>query len=156
MTANFLRIFLALPLFVLAPATLLAQAPVPPATVVTDAELQAALKKAAGARAGMSTAPIRNTDHYRINIVHRSAPAGAIVHQPGTEVHHIIEGAGTLVTGGTIVRPAGGGPASIQGGETRRVAQGDVVLIPEATPHWYKDVEGVITYLEVRFNVPVQ
>jgi hypothetical protein len=27
------------------------------------------------------------------------------------------------------------------------------VLIPANTPHWYKDVNGSITYLEVRFEV---
>jgi quercetin dioxygenase-like cupin family protein len=31
--------------------------------------------------------------------------------------------------------------------------QCDVLVIPAGTPHWYKDVEGSITYLEVRFDV---
>ncbi len=61
-----------------------------------------------------------------------------------------------VVTGGTIVRPAGGGMAVIEGGESRHVVKDDVILIPENTPHWYQDVEGSITYLEVRFNVPVK
>jgi mannose-6-phosphate isomerase-like protein (cupin superfamily) len=79
-----------------------------------------------------------------------------MAHLPGTELHYIIEGTGTLATGGRIVRPAGGGTVSIDGGVARQVAKGDVILIPENTPHWYKDVEGSITYLEVRFNVPVK
>jgi quercetin dioxygenase-like cupin family protein len=127
-----------------------------PATYVTGADLAAALKKATEANPDMSTARIQNTDHYRINIVRRGKGAGAMAHQPGTELHYIIEGAGTLATGGRLVRPAaGGGPSSIEGGQVRRVAKGDAILIPENTPHWYKDVEGSITYLEVRFNVPV-
>jgi mannose-6-phosphate isomerase-like protein (cupin superfamily) len=138
--------------------TIAGQAPAPslPATYLTNAELTAALKKATEGNADMSTAAVKNTDQYRINIVRRGKAAGAIAHKPGTEVHHIIDGAGTLVTGGTIVRPAGGGMATIQGGESRHVGKGDVILIPENTPHWYKDVEGSITYLEVRFNVPVK
>ena len=60
------------------------------------------------------------------------------------------------MTGGSIVRPtagaSGGGVATIQGGESRHVTKGDVILIPAGTPHWYKDVDGSITYLEVRFN----
>lgn len=128
-----------------------------PATYLTNAELTAALKRATEANSDQSSANVKNTDQYRINIVRRGRGAGAMAHQPGTEVHYIIEGAGTLATGGHIVRPAaGGGPASIEGGESRRVAKGDVILIPENTPHWYKDVEGSITYLEVRFNVPVK
>ena len=136
------------------------QAPAPstPATYLGNAELMAALKKATAANPDMSTSAVKNTDQYRINIVRRGKAAGAIAHVPGTEVHYIIEGAGTIVTGGKIVRPTAGSTttATIEGGETRHVTKGDVILIPEATPHWYKDVEGSITYLEVRFNVPVK
>jgi mannose-6-phosphate isomerase-like protein (cupin superfamily) len=138
-----------------------AQAPAPatrgaPVTFLSNTELTAAIKKAAAGTPNMATAAIKNTDQYRINVVQRGQAAGAIAHAVGTELHHIIEGSGTLVTGGTIVRPAGGGSATIQGGETRRVGKGDVVLIPENTPHWYSQIDGTITYLEVRFNVPTK
>jgi mannose-6-phosphate isomerase-like protein (cupin superfamily) len=138
-------------LFVLQAA---AQAPAP-AVYRTGADLSAGLKTASTSP-DMATSPVENSDHYRINVVRRTRPAGAIAHPDGTEVHHIIEGAGTLVTGGTIVRPASGrgGGATIEGGESRRVAKGDVILIPSGTPHWYKDLEGTITYLEVRFDLP--
>jgi len=128
-----------------------------PASYVTAADLSAALKKATAANPNMSTANIKNTDQYRINIVRRGRGAGALAHVPGTELHYILDGAGTIVTGGRIIRPTAGagGTATIDGGETRHVAKGDAVLVPEGTPHWYKDVEGSITYLEVRFNVPV-
>ena len=93
--------------------------------------------------------------------VRRTKAQGAIAHPEGTEVHHIIDGAGTLVTGGTIVRPAASGegsasaaPATIEGGVSRHVAKGDVILIPAGTAHWYKDLDGTITYLEVRFDLP--
>jgi quercetin dioxygenase-like cupin family protein len=36
------------------------------------------------------------------------------------------------------------------------VAKGDVVVIPAGTPHWYKDVDGSVTYLEVRFDVDLK
>lgn len=132
-----------------------AQAPAPaPSTFMSDADLMSALKTAAVAAPDMHTAPVKNSDHYRINIVRRTKPQGAIAHPGFMEVHHIIEGTGTLVTGGTIVRPAGAAAtsATIEGGVSRRVAKGDVVLIPAGGPHWYKDVDGTITYLEVRFE----
>lgn len=132
------------------------QAPARPATYMTQAELATAIKAGVATRPQMATGRVSNTDHYRINLIYRGAPAGAIVHAVGTEVHHVTDGAGTLVTGGTILRPAGGGPATIQGGVSRRVSTGDVILIPEGTPHWYQAVEGSITYLEIRFNVPVE
>jgi mannose-6-phosphate isomerase-like protein (cupin superfamily) len=136
-----------------------AQAPAPaPATYLTEAALMATLKEAEKSAPAMHTAPVKLAEHYRINIVRRTIGQGAIAHPDGTEVHHIIEGAATLVTGGTIVRPAGtggrGSAATIEGGVSRRVAKGDVILVPAGTPHWYKDLEGSITYLEVRFDLP--
>ena len=92
----------------------------------------------------------------------RDRPGFALTHATGpakgSEVHYIIDGAATVVTGGTIVRPAGGsakgaGNATIEGGETRHVTKGDVIVVPAGTPHWYKEVEGSVTYLEVRFDV---
>ena len=108
-----------------------AQSPAPsrPATYMTGAELTGQIKTGIATRPEMATGRVANTDRYRINLIHRGAAAGAIVHAVGTEVHHITEGAATLVTGGTIVRPAGGGPATINGGVSRRVTKGDVVLI---------------------------
>jgi mannose-6-phosphate isomerase-like protein (cupin superfamily) len=135
-----------------------AQAPPPaPALYFTEAALMATLKEAEKTAPAMHTAPVKLAEHYRINIVRRTTGQGAIAHPDGTEVHHIIEGAATFVTGGTIVRPAGGGrggTATIDGGESRRVGKGDVILVPAGTPHWYKDLEGPLTYLEVRFDLP--
>jgi mannose-6-phosphate isomerase-like protein (cupin superfamily) len=127
-------------------------APAPGATYMTEAELAAAMGKSAEAGTAMATARVANTDGYRINLIRRSAAAGAIVHADGHEVHHITDGAGTLVTGGTIIRGEGRGtPGRIEGGVTRRVAKGDVILIPVGTPHQYSAVEGSISYLEIRF-----
>jgi mannose-6-phosphate isomerase-like protein (cupin superfamily) len=131
-----------------------AQAPAPAATYLNEAALTATLKEAAKTAPDIHTAPVQNTDHYRINVVERTKPQGAIAHPGFIEVHHIIEGTGTLVTGGTIVRAAsaGGGGATIEGGQSRRVGKGDVVLIPAGAPHWYRDFDGTLTYLEVRFE----
>ena len=79
----------------------------------------------------------------------------AIVHRPGTELHFIVEGSGILTTGGTVNRPADGGMAMAVGGVSQAVSKGDAILIPEGSPHHYTSVDGAITYLEVRFNVPV-
>ena len=136
-----------------APSAAPAPAPGSPATFKSSEELLAALQKAAD-RGGMTTGAVSNTDQYRINLVKRVKPGAALAHPGNTELHYITEGAGTVVTGGTIVRPAGGTSATIQNGDTRRVVKGDVILVPANTPHWYKDIEGSITYLEVRFVVP--
>jgi quercetin dioxygenase-like cupin family protein len=36
------------------------------------------------------------------------------------------------------------------------VTKGDVIIVPENSAHWYKDIEGQITYLEVRWVAPKQ
>jgi mannose-6-phosphate isomerase-like protein (cupin superfamily) len=130
----------------------LAAADAPPGAIYkTEAELTAALK-AGQATPDMLTSEVQNSDTHRINIVRRTKAAGAIAHQGFAELHHIVEGSGTLVTGGTIVRATGGaGGATIQNGVSRHVSKGDVILIGPGMPHWYKDVEGTITYLEVRW-----
>jgi len=134
------------------------QPPTPaPATYFTEAELIATLQTAAKNAPDIHTAPVQLAEHYRINLVRRTKPQGAIAHADGTEVHHIVDGAATFVTGGTIVRADGsgrGGSATIEGGQSRRVGKGDVILIPAGTPHWYKDLDGTVTYLEVRFDLP--
>lgn len=122
-----------------------------PALYVTAADIASALQASANARPNMAVGTITTTDDYRINLIRRTAPAGAITHTVGTELHYITEGAGILVTGGTIVPGVDGGNSTIENGVSRRVTVGDAILIPEGTPHWYSAVEGVVAYLEVRF-----
>lgn len=140
----------------------LAAPPAPPpgsaGTYKSNADLMAVLKKAIETAPDMSTSPVSNTDQYRINIVRRGKAGNAIAHAGNTELHYIIDGAATVVTGGTIVRPPGGNLAdsTIKDGVTRHVDKGDVIIIPANSPHWYEKVEGSITYLEVRFLAPTK
>lgn len=133
------------------------QAPPPgsPGIHKSNAELMAVLKAAVEPPSGMTTSPVALTDQYRINIVRRRKGAGAIAHPGNSEVHYIIEGSATFVSGGTIVRTAGG-PGEIRDGAARRVSKGDVLVIPADSPHWYKEIDGAITYLEVRFVAPAK
>lgn len=130
-----------------------------PAVYKSGAELMAVLKGKAAAASGQTDSPISNESAYRINIVRRDKPGVAMAHATGpakgTEVHYIIDGAATVVTGGNLVRASAGAASgsTIQGGETHHLTRGDVLVIPAGTPHWYKDVEGTVTYLEVRFDV---
>jgi mannose-6-phosphate isomerase-like protein (cupin superfamily) len=117
---------------------------------MSEAELLAAIKKALAGGETMGAGRVVNTEGYRINLIRRTAPAGAIVHADGHEVHHITEGAATLKTGGTVIR-AQGQPGRIEGGREQRVAKGDVVFIPVNTPHQYTAVDGAVSYLEIRF-----
>jgi mannose-6-phosphate isomerase-like protein (cupin superfamily) len=143
-----------------------------PATYVSVENVQAALNRSP--QLAVNPQPnIRVVDAGGYNIavgaIHRpqSPPGVAAVHYKVTEVYHVIDGAATLVTGGTMVnakdRPPdaesvkfedgpGASGSSIQGGTSQRIKAGDVVVIPAGTPHWFSAIEGSITYLVVRFD----
>ena len=121
----------------------------------SSAEISSALSKAT-ANGGMKSAPVSIADQHRINVVNRVSPGTPLAHIGESELHYIIDGAATVVIGGKISGTAGaakgGSGEVIEGGQTRRVTKGDVVFVPAGTPHWYKEVEGTVTYLEVRFE----
>jgi len=119
----------------------------------SNADLQAALARAIAGGGAMSSASITLTDQYRAAMIRRTEPNGAIVHAGNTEMHYIVEGSGTVETGGTVVRREGV-PATIQGGESHAVVKGDIIFIPAGSPHRYSEVREPIIYLEVRFVAP--
>ena len=54
----------------------------------------------------------------------------------------MLEGSGTLISGGTMAdaevkRPNLTEGSRIEGGETRPLGPGDVILIPAGAPHWF-------------------
>jgi mannose-6-phosphate isomerase-like protein (cupin superfamily) len=73
----------------------------------------------------------------------RRAKSGeAELHKTKTDLLVIEEGSATLVYGGTVSSPRTSAPneirgVSIAGGESRRVAPGDVIRIPAGTPHQF-------------------
>jgi len=118
-----------------------------------NADLQAALTRSIAGGNAMASSSITVTDQYRGSLVRRAEPNGAIMHQGNTELHYILEGSGTVVTGGTVVRREGV-PATIQDGESHRVVQGDIIIIPADSAHMYSEVDEPITYLEWRWVAP--
>ena len=99
--------------------------------------------------------PLLEVDGYKVHASRREAPGIAEVHDWETDVMYVLEGSATIVTGGTVVDPKVVEPGQvrgpvIQGGESRRIGKGDVLVIPAGTPHWFKDVEGPMTYFVVK------
>ncbi|MGE0161250.1 MAG: AraC family ligand binding domain-containing protein [Gemmatimonadales bacterium] len=137
-----------------------APAPPPPAPAPgaagifrSHADLEAAMARSIAAGGAMSSASVTLTDQYRAAMVRRTEPNGAIAHPGNTEMHYIVEGSGTVVTGGRVVRREGV-PATIEGGEAHRVTKGDIIIIPAGSAHMYSEVVEPITYLEFRFVAP--
>src|SRR5262245_29250286 len=93
--------------------------------------------------------------NYMIHTSRRTAPGMAEVHTQDTDLIHVLEGSATFVTGGTVVAPRNIAAdeirgSSIDGGETRVIAKGDVIIVPAGMPHWFKDVRGPVLYYTVK------
>jgi len=145
-----------------------AQAPAPaaqtplPAVDVKAAEIKAFIDNLP--KNAISDLPIRVADvgGYRVGVFGvfrpKSVKQDAVLHETTTsEVYYMLEGAGTLITGGTLAderrQPATTTTvrgSRIDGGVSRRVTPGDIVIIPGRTPHWWSDLDGDIRYLIVR------
>ena len=136
--------------------------PVLPATDVTAADVSAFLK--ALPRDVISDRPIRivNVGGYHVGLYGvfrpKSLPGDAILHDTTTsEVYYMLEGSATLVTGGKLagLKPSQGNSTSprgerVEGGVSRKVVKGDVIIIPGRTPHWWSTLDSDIQYLIVR------
>ena len=155
--------------FVVTPVIADAQTKVLPAADISAAEIQALI----GPRKPNTLPNIRVVDagghNVGVGVLYRAEgqTQTAAVHLKVSEVYHVMKGAGTLVTGGTLVnaktREAGSmevakedGPGSsgtaIQGGVTRQLKAGDVIVIPAGTPHWFSKIDGSIAYLVIRVD----
>jgi mannose-6-phosphate isomerase-like protein (cupin superfamily) len=130
-----------------------APAPGSPATFRAGAELQAALQRSIAAGTEPGDAAIVLTDQYRGNLVRRSRPNEPLAHAGSTELHYILEGSATILTGGSIVRREGV-PATIEGGQAQPVVPGDIIIIPPGSPHMYSRIDEPVTFLEFRFVAP--
>jgi mannose-6-phosphate isomerase-like protein (cupin superfamily) len=152
-----------------------AQMPRAAATDITNAEIEALIKKNAGAPVSdqqLRVLNINNEYNVGVGIVHRARTAkqsvGGSEHSQITEIYHVISGSGTLLTGGTLANakerssdaeavktltgPSMEG-AEILNGTSRTIGPGDVIVIPPNTPHTFTEITSdEIVYLVVRVD----
>lgn len=101
-----------------------------------------------------------DTPMYSATVIRRTASDRAEVHKVMTDVWYVIEGAGTLVTGGSLTDASQTEPdelrgRTISGGEERRVEKGDFVMIQSGVPHWVRKIDGKeLVYLVVKVASP--
>jgi mannose-6-phosphate isomerase-like protein (cupin superfamily) len=83
---------------------------------------------------------------YNVNMEHRIMGQNASVHETEAELFYVIDGTGTIVTGGKLIEPQRNGEnltgSGIEGGVSKRVSKGDWILVPAGVPHQYPAVEG--------------
>ena len=159
-------------MLILAPVAALAQGP----TDATDV-LKADIEKVFDSLGNSIDKQVKVVDigkdtNVAVGILHRgemtseAGQVGAIVHHDVTEVYYIISERGTLVTGGPLsntrefpadsesvrelIGPSGGG--TFQGGRSRAIGPGDVVVIPGGVPHGFSQIDEAVKYLSIRVD----
>ena len=125
-------------------------------TVFDHAKLDASF---ATALAKGESAPLwSRTSSYGTSVVNLRSrdsttpcPPQGCSHQGYTAVVIVTSGAATLEVGGTTkaAGPDKFGGQLVQGGESHRISQGDVFMMPPDTTHWYKDITTPFHYITV-------
>jgi glc operon protein GlcG len=93
--------------------------------------------------------------NYMVHASRRDKAGMAEVHLRDADIIYVLDGAATFVTGGTLVDGTATEAGEIRGraiagGDTRRLAKGDVIIVPNGTPHWFQDVASPLTYYVVK------
>src|SRR6478672_1592684 len=96
-----------------------------------------------------------NGENYMVHASRREKPGMSEVHELDTDIIYVLDGKATFVTGGKSIDPKLVAQnefrgTSIDGGETRELNKGDVVIVPKGTPHWFKQVDGAFLYYVVK------
>jgi hypothetical protein len=99
--------------------------------------------------------PLIETDDFKIHASRREAPGVAEIHTRDTDIAYVIQGSATLVTGGAALDLKSTAPEELRGtaitdGETRKLVPGDVVVIPNGVPHWFREVEAPFLYYVIK------
>ena len=93
--------------------------------------------------------------NYMVHTSRRDAPGLAEIHTLGTDIIYVMQGTATFVTGGTAVEAKEIAASEIRGsridgGDARQLKKGDVIIVPNNTPHWFKDVSGEFLYYTIK------
>lgn len=139
-------------------APALAQAPAAPAmkTFTSSAEVQQLIAHARQIHKDEPTLiqPLLSLQPYRANLEYRTATGPAAVHEKEAELFYVIDGSGTLTTGGKLkdekrTNPTNLSGSGIDGGQSRAVAKGDFIIVPENTPHQYTGIKGELILMSI-------
>lgn len=158
-----MRPLLAVVLAIGATSSLPAQTASDPTSFAASADVRArivALEKTMKPGQGFAMAPLVQADGTSASLEYWKAPGKPAVHPDEAEYATVMAGSGTLVSGGTLVAPKLRFPGlvegdRIEGGTTRKLAVGDVFLIPAGTPHWF-GIDGRLVMLGTKIRTSGQ
>ncbi|HEX5045699.1 MAG TPA: cupin domain-containing protein [Gammaproteobacteria bacterium] len=126
-------------------------------TMVSASEVQAMIAKAKSDRKDnqpLVAQSLIQLAPYNVSLEYRASVGNAAVHETEAELFYVVDGSATLVTGGKLTGEtrtnaenlSGNG---IEGGQSRKVAKGDFVIVPEKTPHWFSAIDGTVVLMSL-------
>jgi mannose-6-phosphate isomerase-like protein (cupin superfamily) len=139
-----------------------AKQPPAPKTYVSAADVTAMMAKAKNERKQDQANLIQTLLQlapYSANLEYRGVVGPAAVHEKEAEMFYVIDGGGTLVTGGKLVGETRTNAenltgTAIDGGDTQAVAKGDFFIVPENTPHWFSKINGTLVLMSLHVPRP--
>jgi mannose-6-phosphate isomerase-like protein (cupin superfamily) len=158
MRSTVIRPILSIVFLTIAAGAVWAQQPAPPTrTYSSSTDVAALLAKAkADHKDGQATVVenILRLAPYSANLEYRTAVGPAAVHEREAEMFYVLEGSATLVTGGKLANEKRTNAenltgTAIEGGTPQAVAKGDVVIVPENTPHWFSAINGSVVLMSL-------
>jgi mannose-6-phosphate isomerase-like protein (cupin superfamily) len=143
------------------------QAPAPtadtdPRNFISAAEISERIAKAeAATKAGTqpNAGPLLLQGPFKANMEYRNVPATVVnIHENEAELFVVIEGAGTMTLGGTLINPTRNGTnlqaAAAQGGVPYKLVKGDMILVPEKAAHSVTQVDGKLVLMSMHLPHP--
>lgn len=99
--------------------------------------------------------PLVETPAYKVHASRREAEGMAEVHVRDTDIIYVLDGSASIVTGGQVIEGKvtaideirGRG---IAGGTSQRLVKGEVFIVPNGVPHWFRDVQSPFIYYVVK------
>ncbi|MEW6127022.1 MAG: heme-binding protein [Acidobacteriota bacterium] len=126
-----------------------------PETGMVNASVSYFEKEKVSAAFAKGAVLFNNNEKYMVHASRREAPGIAELHTKDADIIYVLEGEATFVTGGTVIEPKTIAQdeirgKEIQGGDTRQISKGDVIIVPAGTPHWFKAIKGPVLYYVVK------
>jgi len=125
-----------------------------PVTYIESKKVSASFVKGA-VLVGEDETMMHAARNYMVHASHRDKPGVVEIHELDTDIVYVLRGSAQLITGGfpvgtKTIAPHEFRAPSVDGGETRSLVPGDVVIIPNRVPHWFKEVEAPFDYYVVK------
>ena len=147
----------------LTPLPVMAQA-APDSLFTAGADIPAVIAKAKAEQKSPtinSTQPVATYGPYRVLLEYRTGLTPPTVHHGEAELVHVLRGNATLMSGGRLIGGAPNRPGAttdagtgIEGASPRKLAAGDIFLVPPETAHQFQDVNGEFIIISVHMFMP--